>query len=289
MKKYLILACMIFGCCLGRAFDLHNPNMHCGEDTVIINALFEELKSRDDLSKGDKIAFVAARCIDAPADDYFMTDSVGSLRINAHSFTPLWLVNFAVAMANAAETPGPTDWRTYAREMEKIACRRGEDKGFPSIMFHSSDWIGDNSSRGLVMEITENYPGTEQRTKSLDELSRNRAKYAPLANEETYEAVRMTEMGFRSHRVPSLRRDAAKRKDVAADLQNGDIVIFVSNGEGTDFYDMGIIEKEGEGKFRFIHVSPTAKKVIREADDLPRYATFATKNFKGLRFVRAKE
>lgn len=231
---------------------------------------------------------MAARMLEgAGEDDYYMTDSVAELRVNIESFTPLMFINNVIALAKASENPEPVSFNTFEKEFEDIACRRGTYNGFPSIMYHSSDWIGDNISRGNITELTENYNGVVARTKSLDEMTRKREKFAALADSSTFENVRMIEMGFRTHRVPTLKKETIKKKELTDDLREGDIILMVPNRDGIDIYDMGIITFE-QGMPHIIHLSPVTHTVMMEKEDLARYMALMTKHFQGYRILRLK-
>ena len=255
------------------------------EDTVRVNGIIGLLRSGNSLSTGDKLVLAAEELLDAEYDDYYEADSVANLRINLETFSPLMFVNDVIALVLAAESPGMADWNTFAKNLENIACRRGENNGFPSLMYHTSDWIGDNISRGNVKELTENYSGVIPRTKSLDEMTRRRDHFAALKDSAVFENVRMTEMGFRTHRVPTLKKETIKNKDIVDDLENGDIIILVPNRDGIDCYDIGFVVKEN-GTPHFIHVSPSSKKVVKEKDEMSRYMSLVTKHFQGYRIIR---
>lgn len=264
-----------------------NPPVHCANDTATANRILQSLKGGDK-SPGDKMVSAALMLEGSSFDDYYRTDSVAALRINLESFTPLMFVNSVIALAKASDYPGVADWHTFFREFENVACRRGENKGFSSIMYHSSDWIGDNMARGNITELTENYSGAVAGTKSLDEMTRRRNDYAALADSATFEMVRMTEMGFRTHRVPYLKKETIKKKEIIDDLRNGDIIILVPNGDGVDYYDMGFVEIS-DGVPHLIHLSPQSKTVVRESESLARYLGLMTKHFQGYRILRVRE
>lgn len=283
MKKTAFIFTLI--CWIG-AFAA-DPALHCGDDITKVEGILAELKYSD-LSPGEKRAAVAEYFIGSPADDYYTADSVASLIVNVDSFSPLMFVNNVMALVKAADTPGNTDWNTYFKELENISCRRGENTGFTSLMYHTSDWIGDNVSRGNITELTENYSGVVARTKSLDEMTRHRNNFAALADSATFETVRMTEMGFRTHRVPTLKKETIKKKEITDDLLDGDIIILVPNRDGIDCYDIGIVKKEN-GLPYLIHLSPQLHAVVREKDDLARYMNIMTKHFQGYRIIRPRD
>lgn len=284
MRKYFLIISLFFATVsLGAELPLH-----CPEDTVKISSVLQMLNEAGDMPIGDKAMIAARQLLGAGQDDYYATDSVASLRINVGSFTPLMFVNNVIALAKASEYPGLKDWHTFADEFESIACRRGENKGFPSIMYHSSDWIGDNMARGNITELTEDYSGMIARTKSLDEMTRKRSDFAALADSATFEAVRMTEMGFRTHRIPTLKKETIKKKDLQSDLRNGDIILLVPNRDGIDLYDIGFVELI-EGVPHYIHLSPLTKTIVEESEPLERYMQLMTKYFQGYRILRIRD
>ena len=286
MIRYIFLfSAVLFLWCRGFAFDFSNPAVHCGEDTIKAEKIVEELQSSRE-TKGKRLVETACALKGGGIDTYYHTDSVGSLRLNLDDFTPLMFVNTVVAIENASEKPGVASWKNVVTELENIACRRGENNGFPSIMFHGADWVADNVFRGNIKELTENYPGAlAVRTKSLDDMTRNRDKYAALSDPDNFEKVRMTEMGFRTHRIPTLKKESIEKKELLSDLKDGDIILFVPGGDGYDIYDMGFISIREDGP-HLIHLSPRSKTVVEEEEPLQRYMKLMTKYFQGYRLLR---
>lgn len=287
-RFYCIIIALLIITGNASAFDFGRAEVHCSEDTLKANEIITLLKTSDG-SKGKKMVIAAEALKNAVLDDYYKTDSIANLRLNLDSFTPLMFINSVIALQKASETPGVASWKNFATELENIACRRGENTGFPSIMFHGADWIADNVFRGNVRELTEDYMGgVVVKTKSLDEMTRNRSRYAALADEDNFEKVRMTEMGFRTHRVPILKKETIEKKEVTEDLKDGDIILFVPGGDGYDIYDMGIVAIRDDGP-HLIHLSPRSKTVVEEEDNLQRYMKLMTKYFQGYRLLRLKD
>ena len=287
MKTYSVIIFFIFSSIIPAfAFDFAAPAVHCEEDTLKANMIVGKLAASQE-SKGKKIVEAALALQGAGLDTYYRTDSLGNLRINLDEFTPLMFVNSVLALERASEKGGQIPWRNFAIELENLACRRGENSGFPSIMFHGADWITDNVFRGNIKELTEDYSGgVVVRTKSLDEMTRNRNNYAPLADSVRFEKVRMTEMGFRTHRIPTLKKETVEKKEILEDLRDGDIILLVPSGEGIDIYDMGFVVLRDDGP-HLIHLSPKSKTVVEEEENLQRYMKLMTKYFQGYRILRA--
>lgn len=271
-----------------KAFDPHDPNIHCEKDTVKINNYINELKKSGG-NLGERISKAAKFFIGVPEDNYYQTNKKARLRINVDSLTSLGLINNAIALVKASMQPGYSNWRNFATELDNISLRGGVDKGFPSIMFHTSDWIIDNTSRGNVREITEDFQGgVVVRTKSLDELTRKRDKFAVLEDPEVFESVRMFEMGFRTHRIPTLKKETIKKKDVLEEMEEGDVIILVPNRDGIDCYDIGIVTFKA-GEPYLIHLSPEKHLVVEEDESLIKYMPLMTKHFQGYRIIKVRE
>lgn len=259
---------------------------HCDVDAAKVSDIVRNLKESDSFL-GDRVVYAAKALEGSPEDDYYKVDSIAELRINLDSHSPLMFLNNVIALAKASLQPSGEEVNTFSSQLVDVACRRGENNGFPSVMYHISDWIIDNATRGNLREMTEDYEGVVARTKSLDEMTRNRSNFAALSNPDVFEAVRMMEMGFRTHRIPSLKKETIKKKEIIDDLQNGDIIILVPNRDGIDYYDLGFIEMEN-GKPFLIHVSPQTHVVTKEKEDLQHYMNLMTKHFQGYRILRVK-
>lgn len=262
---------------------------HCENDSVEVRMMLGELRDNKALTTlGDRIEAAALMLVDKGADDYYATDSIASLRVNVDSFTPMTFINTCIALAQTASTPAGNEME-FERRLGAISCRGGNDAGFPSIMWHSSDWIVDNIYRGNVRELTENYEGARSKSKSLDYYTRHADEFAVMQNPEIAEKVQMTEMGFRTHRVPVLPKQAVERKDILSDMRNGDIMVMICNNDGEDIYNIGVISKDDSGLAHLIHYDPAKGKVVREDEPMKRYFNLTTKYFNGFRLIRVND
>lgn len=239
--------------------------------------------SRTDL--GANIAFFADALKGHGADTYYKKDSVASLRLNVETFTPITFINTVGALGYASVGTTEPSWREFAKELTELSCRRAENMGFSSLMWHASDWVGDNHYRGKIKELTENYSGIVEKTKSLDYLTRHRSEYAVLKDSATYEKVRMTEMGFRTHRVPTLKKETIKKKEVIEDLKDGDVIILNPQEDGIDIRVIGIVVRREDGP-HLIYFSEEEGKVAETKDPLPSWMKLKTKYFNGYRILR---
>lgn len=268
------------------AIDLSNPKLSSESDKVRIDQLLATPGlERDNI--GHNCALIAEALKGSKGDDYYYTDTVANLRLNPNTFTPLTFVNTVAALANASAVYAQAGWSDMAKSLQDYSCRRGEDNGFASLMWHASDWIGDNNYRGNIRELTSDYSGCVERTKSLDYMTRHRDRYAVLADSTTYERVRMTEMGFRTHRIPTLKKETINKKEILEDLRDGDIVLLNPGEDGHDIREIGFVIIREDGP-HMIHYSEDAGEVVETEDPLPRYFKLKTKIFNGYRILRLK-
>ena len=285
MFKKIVLAIILLAGSASMAYAAL-PYAH-REDAEKADSLIKIASADRSASLGDRMAMIAESFVGSGKDDYYYKDTVATLRVNLQEFTPMTFINTVEALARTAGDGNPGIVQ-FEDNLRKVSCRRGEDAGFASLMWHASDWIGDNLYRGNITELTERYGDQRDRTKSLDYLTRNRDKYAALANAETYDKVRMTEMGFRSHKIPYLPKQFIGKKSFEEDARPGDIIIMVPNEDGQDIFQIGILTLE-KGDPYLIHFDVKKGMVVKESEPLKRYFNLVSKYFGGFRWLRIKE
>lgn len=255
---------------------------HCPGEPQRIDSLLNAVATAE--ANGQNGTAAAAVLLkDGRADLSFKKDTTATLQLNTHTFTPLTFVNTCIALKNTAAQNQPT-WMEFERAFTQMTCRRGENNGFGSIMWHISDWAGDNSYRGNIKELTDNFDGARSKTKSLDYLTRHRSEFAPLAIDSIYDRVRMTEMGFRTHRIPFLPKSHITRKDVVDDIKPGDVIVLIANPDGEDCYMAGVVTDSPEG-YCLTGFDPSAGQVTT-TPPLAKYFKLMTKYFCGWRLFR---
>ena len=256
---------------------------HCSADTSKVMGLVREFYSPGG-DPGEIAGKIAEALKETPYEEVVMNDSVGHILVKADGFDNITFLDMVSAIARLATSPGHKRINEFERELENISYRRGEDNGFPSKMIYISDWIVDNKARNNVKEITENY-SDQFRTKSLEKVSRNRDLYAALKDSSCYEGQKMVEMGFRTHKVPHLKREQASRKEITDEMRDGDIVVMLTSDPMTDALETGFVREREDG-FHFIHPSVEAGKVVEEDEPLDRYIKRNAKRIYGWRWVR---
>ena len=221
-----------------------------------------------------------------PYESAMRTDSAGMLQLRLDAFDEMSFVNTVGALSKTAVRPGVARIRDIEEALVSMSCRRGEESGFPSIMAYGADWAVDNKGRGNVVELTESFSRLFK-TKSLDYLTRHRSEFPALADSAAFDRQKMIEMGFRSHKIPYMKRQSFEWKDVESEMADGDIVMMLGNNPEFDWLAVGFVIQKEDG-FHLLHASPEEGKVVLEEMPLSRYVKIYAGQIFGYRWFRLK-
>lgn len=262
------------------------PRIHCSEDTVRVSQILGKLQSVD-AKLGERCVAAAEELVGtvwSPAPD---NDSIGTMVINLHGFDRMGFVNNVLALAKASLHHMSVE-RQYELALEGYSRRKSEDNGFPSQLFYGADWIVENIYRGNLKEMTEYVGGGSFKPKTLDYMTRHADEFPAMKNPDVKDKVRMIEMGYRSHRIPHLKKQSVGNKEIRELMEDGDIVIMLSNEPDYDVYDIGFV-KMLEGEPHFIHISHETGKVVEDPYPLSRLFKLENQHFYGYRWLRPTE
>jgi hypothetical protein len=138
--------------------------------------------------------------------------------------------------ANALATR-PVAEAAYARLLAELRYRGGVLDGYPSRLHYFSDWIADNTRRGLIVDITAQLGGVRD-DEPINFMSTHPDAYRQLGDPANLAAVRATEVELNARGrmfVPE-----ARIADVAAGIQDGDIIAATSTVAGLDVAHTGL-------------------------------------------------
>ena len=258
---------------------------HCAEDSVKVAEVIEKASKGKDY--GERIREAAKALEGIPRGKAADNDSVGTIVIRLDSLNQREFIYTALA---AAKTAGLTvaSLREFEKNLEDISRRKGVDEGFPSQFFYGSDWIVDNVYRGNLKEMTEYLEGGSSRTKTLDYVSRHPEEFPALANPEILDKVKVVEFGYRSHRIPHLKKQSIGNKTIKELLHNGDIIIMNPPETDFDIYDIGIVSMEN-GEPYLIHISRETNEIMQDPYPLARLFKIEGQFFYGYRWLRPTE
>lgn len=277
--KHILLGVSV----VATGFSAEAQRFHCEADTAKAMEIIREFYNPG----GDPAKIcgpIAEKLMGVAYVPISKEDSIGVAEIRLDGFDDFAFVNMVAALAKTATSPGYSRPKDLEIMLEKLTFRRGEANGFPTRMMYGGDWIVDNRSRGNVKELTEDY-SEHFKTKSLDWVCRHRGEFAALKDSATYERQRMVEFGYRTFKIPHMKRESSDWKQVNPDIQDGDLIMLLTPEPDRDVWEMGYVVRRDDG-LHFIHASERDGKVVEESEPLGRYIKRHSKEVYGWRWLR---
>lgn len=218
---------------------------------------------------GGNPALIASEFTGTPYRAHTLEGEKELLRVNLDSMDCTTFVETVAALALTSRE-GRESWHDFTYNLRRLRYRNGETDGYCSRLHYVSDWIVDNVARGNIKEVTRDIPQAKYGVKTLDYMTRHRADYPALADDDTYQRMRNVESGFSNHRYPFLKAGGLNDKKLAEIIRDGDILVFTTSTPGLDATHMAIATII-DGIPRFYHASQKAGKVILEPLTLANY------------------
>lgn len=238
-----------------------------------------------DLNIGDLIINIGKNFVGFPYES-------GTLEINGEKeeivvnlleFDCVTFMESSLAFARIVKK-GLTTLQDFANELTFIRYRKGKISDYTSRLHYTSDWITDNVSKGVVIDITRSIGG-EPIQFNVYYMTENSEQYPVLrkvpkmiAEIEVYEDhIRKRTYYYIPNEKVSLFKN---------NFKNGDIVAITTNKPGLDYAHVGLIIVEN-GEVKLLHASSKQKKVAIE-NDLETYLKSIPTNT-GISVLRANE
>ncbi|MEI7811651.1 MAG: N-acetylmuramoyl-L-alanine amidase-like domain-containing protein [Ignavibacteria bacterium] len=154
---------------------------------------------------------------------------------------------------------GHTSFEDYQKELTKVRYRGGVINKYPSRLHYFSDWIYDNTVKGIVKDITKDIGGKPCPNKA-GFMTKNRDKYAQISrNDEFHNEVKKIEDSINAR--PFYYIPKSEVKDFENKISNGCLIAITSSLQGLDIAHVGIAVKMEDGRIHFLHASTVGSKV----------------------------
>lgn len=150
-------------------------------------------------------------------------------------------------------------WEDYKAELTKVRYRDGIIDHYPSRLHYFSDWIFNNSGKGIVKDVTKEIGGTPVRF-NVNIMSRNPDKYKQLdGNGEYLKKILSQEKEISARDYYYIPK--SQIKDIESKIGNGYLIAITTNIEGADIAHVGIAVKMKDGRIHFMHAPLAGAKV----------------------------
>lgn len=273
----------------GRVLPTQARFYNAADTTRIDSILIAAAAARLD-SPNERVAWLGRQFIGTPYVAHTLEcDSTDGREYLTVNIGQLDCTTFVETVATMAITlgEGRTSWRDYVYNLERLRYRSGEMNGYASRLHYICDWVIDNSSRGLIKDVTDRFEPVRYCVKTIEFMSAHRDRYPMLADSTTFAHIRAIEDGYRGHRYPYLRSSALGNKAVMARLQSGDIVALTSSLKDLDVTHMGLIIKDDKGIPHLLHASSSLGKVVLSIEPLAEFMR-RNRSLTGIRVLRVQ-
>ena len=240
MKKALLILISLYAICANAVtLDQVKFSNEATDTTKITDILISTEKQNFD-RPNDRISYIAHLFLGKPYVAHTLESEKEMLTANIDEVDCTTFIETVIALAYTAGE-GRYSWRDFIHNLEKIRYRNGRLNGYSSRLHYISDWIIDNTHRGNLKEVSNIFPFHSYQIKSLYFMSQNRDKYSALNDSTEFEKIKNTEIGYRNHRFPYIKKENLRKKEVQATFKEGDIVALTTNIKGLDVSHVGFI------------------------------------------------
>ncbi len=154
---------------------------------------------------------------------------------------------------------GNTDFDTFAETLKTIRYRNGILDGYSSRLHYFTEWIRNNSEKGLVQDITPELGGSIHQ-KEINFMGTHRDLYPFLKDDGNFEKMLQVEAELATEELCILPQDQIKA--VEEKINNGDIIALATSIKGLDVTHTGFALKMPNGRIHLLHASISGEVTI---------------------------
>ena len=183
-----------------------------------------------------------------------------------------------------------SDSLTFEQWVESLRYREGVADGYLSRLHYFTDWVAENTRRGVWHELTpeEDSPIWTTDTLTLSFMSHHPQSYPYLkANDWAVDSMRRIEERYAHHPIHYIGKEHLSLGPDELPIRDGDIVALVTTIAGLDVTHLGFALWRGQ-TLHLMHASMTHSKVIIDEQSLHDYLK-PRKSCPGVKVVRLNE
>lgn len=252
-------------------------------DTTRVNSILIEVSATPEKPINELMLLIGDKFIGTPYVAGTLEGSPEALTVNLDGMDCTTFVETVAAMALSV-SERRNSWQDFLYNLEQLRYRQGRIDGYGSRLHYISDWVVDNTHRGLLREVTDRMPGVAYQVKTLDYMSTHRDAYPAMSDDAVYDKIKSNEVGYRSHRFPYIKSADLMSKKAASWLKSGDIIAFTTKTPGLDVSHIGIVVVK-DGVPHILHASSKNGMVVLDPTPLAEYMR-KNRNLTGARFIR---
>ncbi|AFH48424.1 Hypothetical protein IALB_0712 [Ignavibacterium album JCM 16511] len=235
---------------------------------------------------GDVIAEVGKTFLNTPYEAHTLEVSdEEQLVINFSGLDCTTFLETTFALARCIKQ-NKTSFDNFKNELQQIRYRDGKIKDYTSRLHYFSDWIYDNTNKGLIKDVTKEIGGKPTKFK-VNFMSENPHLYKHLkSNPELVNEIKKQEQEINSRQYYYIPENEIAKLE--SKIQNGDLIALTTNDKGLDIGHVGIAVKMPDGRIHFMHAPLVGSKVQITEDSISEYVK-KIKKHTGIIVLRAVE
>jgi hypothetical protein len=189
------------------------------------------------------------------------------LIVDFRSFDCSTFIETVIALARCVQFNNDLSDKNFRRELQFIRYRGGIIAGYASRLHYFSDWLYDNSKKGIIRDISRQI-GAKEKTKVINFMTSHLSNYPALGDKKVFQSMQNIERKISRRKMHVL--PVSGLADAQAKIRTGDIIAFASKREGLDVGHVGFALWLGE-RLHLLHASSRVKGVVISAKPLLAY------------------
>jgi hypothetical protein len=227
------------------------------EDTVIFGRYIDYIKQKGNLPADKMVIETAKFFLGTPYVGKTLEIEPEGLVVNLRELDCTTFVETVFSLVRTVKS-GDLSFANYCNNLRQIRYRGGIIEDYTSRLHYSTDWIYDNSERGIMKDVTRK-AGAKRLKLDLYIMSSTPDTYKQLKERpDLTEKIRKIEREVSDRKHYYIKTSKIDRK--WRRIKDGCMVGFVTTIPGIDLSHMAIVYHEGK-KLTFIHASYTHKQV----------------------------
>lgn len=256
-------------------------------DTLLVNKLLKDARQLP--HNTNYILHFANTFVGVPYVAHTLEGNITErLVVNLRQMDCTTLVENVVALTNCMKNKKYT-YRDFTDALTQLRYRNGKIDGYDSRLHYFTDWILDNSKRGIVKEVQlPNPPFTAVQTISVNYMSSHPQSYSALKNNSSLvRKIKAQEDKLNGKRFRYIPKSEIKNSKVMRQtIKNGDIIAITCNKPGLDIAHLGFAVWSNDG-LHLLNASQIHKKVVKEPMTLDQYLQ-KHPSHTGIRIIRVE-
>jgi cell wall-associated NlpC family hydrolase len=244
------------------------------QDRVIVEQKLNEFARKSTMPISDLLVEIGISFLETPYVIASLENGAAEKMVfNLREFDCTTFAENCLALARTVKI-GKTDFETSASELQMIRYRDGIRNGYLSRLHYFSEWILNNSRKGLI-DYSPNLKGAKV-DKIINYMSTHPQQYPVLkSNPELISFISEQEKMISKETLMYF--PANDPQNLIENLKHGDIIGLTSSIEGVDINHVGIIVKNDDSYY-LLHAPLSSKKVLISESPITDFIKPGSKN-----------